>query len=365
MIMRINVNIIKTVLLLFFTFCLYSCVKNIDTTDSLHDIIKKEEILLSNKHDYFSSLAFSHNNKYLAFGNSLDGYIAIFDLAIKKEVKRLTTPYKKIDTIAFSSNNNNLFAYSESTKIKTTNKNIEFYNNRNKLTEFNISSVTQRDIFENNIVEAHFQTIFSPSGDYCISRTSPSDDYSVYNLKESKKITNYQLESMEDLIFNHDDTALISSMPVSDYHTKLIFTDLTTKTPIKIYDITNTQPLVLSFDTIAQSSNGKFIAGNAFIPQKAKDINLIVVYSLEEEKIIAQLETKHRFIDLITFSPDSRIISAAKHLSKDIELFDIKSGKKIHSIKTKDNVYAMAFSPDGRYLAAACGDEAIVWILLY
>jgi WD40 repeat protein len=65
----------------------------------------------------------------------------------------------------------------------------------------------------------------------------------------------------------------------------------------------------------------------------------------------------------VAFSPDGRLLAAASAYSTGIDLWDVDTGRKLRSFSgQKDNPTSVAFSPDGRTLASGSQDKTVrIW----
>ena len=68
------------------------------------------------------------------------------------------------------------------------------------------------------------------------------------------------------------------------------------------------------------------------------------------------------WVSCAAFSPDGKTLASASY-DKTIKLWEVSSGKELHSIEAhSDAVTTIAFSPSGKLLASASYDETIkIW----
>ncbi len=60
----------------------------------------------------------------------------------------------------------------------------------------------------------------------------------------------------------------------------------------------------------------------------------------------------------VTFSPDGRRALSAS-FDRSVRLWDVASGRELHSFPHTSRVYAVAFSPDGRQFVSGCGGDSL------
>jgi WD40 repeat protein len=72
------------------------------------------------------------------------------------------------------------------------------------------------------------------------------------------------------------------------------------------------------------------------------------------------LRTKRPAPRGLAFSPDSRLIATASEPGSVLELWEVETGRRVSTADVEGGrVCALAFSPDGRQVAAACGDGLV------
>ena len=75
----------------------------------------------------------------------------------------------------------------------------------------------------------------------------------------------------------------------------------------------------------------------------------------------AALGSDDNVVTGIAFSPDSRRVAVADTDEKAMKVWDTATGKNVHTLPIKGTSRGVAFSADGKWLAAAVGKSALVW----
>lgn len=83
------------------------------------------------------------------------------------------------------------------------------------------------------------------------------------------------------------------------------------------------------------------------------------IWDLAQRKVFLEILDRHcRSFD---FSPDSRFIAVAQH-NGPIEVYELESGRVVHSLAQQVLPYSLLFHPDGRQLAVSSAESAVVEI---
>jgi WD40 repeat protein len=111
--------------------------------------------------------------------------------------------------------------------------------------------------------------------------------------------------------------------------------------------------------SLAFSPDGRqlAVAENGGISSTAVGVQKIVLWNLEPKRITRIMSAPG--VERITFSPDGKVV-AWESCGDSVGLFDVKSGKDLHSFPAhRGSILSLAYSPDGKLLASAGGDSAI------
>lgn len=121
-----------------------------------------------------------------------------------------------------------------------------------------------------------------------------------------------------------------------------------------IPDIRPTVPVRAAISSLAFHPNGSMLALGGY-----KDIELVGT----DGKTVARLEGCASQVRGLAFSPDGKLLAAAGGSPGqfgEIKIWNVAERKEVQSIRGhRDNIFAVAFSPDGRLLATCSYDRMI------
>src|SRR5665213_1966292 len=72
------------------------------------------------------------------------------------------------------------------------------------------------------------------------------------------------------------------------------------------------------------------------------------VYSIKHPTLI--LKSDQRTVDVLAFSADGQQLALVGD-SGEVEIWEIRTARRLRTVKVSSKVFAIAFSPDGRQLA--------------
>jgi WD40 repeat protein len=106
------------------------------------------------------------------------------------------------------------------------------------------------------------------------------------------------------------------------------------------------------------------VSGVAFSPDgkrlaSASQDKTVILWDVDSRKPLATLEGHKNQVYGVAFSPDGRLASASE--DKTVILWDVDSSKLLATLEGhKNEVYGVTFSPDGKRLASASQDKTVI-----
>ncbi|HYH85054.1 MAG TPA: caspase family protein [Pyrinomonadaceae bacterium] len=114
-----------------------------------------------------------------------------------------------------------------------------------------------------------------------------------------------------------------------------------------------------SVNSVAFSPDGKTLASGS-------DDGTVKLWDAETGAQVRKLKGHAGSVRVVAFSPDSRLVATVEDASYRktdyaIKLWDAATGAEARNIQTgeRNDVYSLAFSPDGKLLAGACRDKTV------
>lgn len=266
----------------------------------------------------------AHISRFLL--SAILGYSLSQQLVVAQtpELVAQTSHYGKIGSVAFSPDSKILATGSEDGKVKL----------------WDVSS--GRELRTLTVCEASLSVVVAFSRDgLTLASGSPKNEVKLWDVITGRGLRTFKghTDGVTSIAFNRDGTLLASA---------------SRDTTIKVWDLRKSgEPLTLTGHTagitsLAFSPDGTKLASGAY-DQMTK---LWDVASGHELWTLPDQLSDKGFPIYVAFGPDGATLAAAGFYGA-VELWDIASQRKINSFSTRLPVLALAYSPDGKSVAAA------------
>ena len=310
------------------------------------------------------SLAYSSEVDNLVAAVACSTGIEFWDINTSQLVETLALYYDYISSVAFSHDSKWL-------ALKTTNRIIFWDLMKHRF-------INQIDL-DTNIKSINFTSDGKLLGD-----SYEPGGYSIYTLYPEKEIQRYEYPKIYTNVINYDKNILIAGAEneivffdlKNKLYTKFKTSDfiidylsispngkllsfISSKSIINIMNIEE-KKVIKKFGNDSETVYATFFSPDSKVLAYFGDDNTIKILNVNNGEVIAKLEEKDfREIIFLAFSPDGKFLASVGD-NKSITLWDIKNKKVAKKIVGHTNdVYFISFSPDGKFLVSLSSDKSV------
>jgi RNA polymerase sigma factor (sigma-70 family) len=332
-----------------------------------------EQRRIESKQGYLYTLAFSLDGKLLASGGSRgtgdnDGSILLWDPHTGKEKRQLEIHAKEVNKVVFSPDGKFLASSGWEDAIRlwdpATGRQVRVLTERlplsgpiafspdsTLLAEGHLDGTIRLWDASNGTEKRRWQTgsqrvftlAFSPDGKTIASAAFLESEVRLWDVAtgREKHPTQEHRGLVSFLRFSPDNKELISIS--SDR--QLLRWNLSTKAPRRQF-LWNSE----AFDPLALSPDGNILAESARYPPKSG----VRLWDVRTSKLVRELGDHQQNVWSLAFSPDGQLLASGHREEKVIHIWNVNNGKEIRQIKGfAPEVEWLCFSPDSK--ALACG----------
>lgn len=275
-----------------------------------------------------SSIAFSHDSRYLVFGSD-DHTVRVFDLSMRQEIIRMTHE-KSVNSVRFSPNGHYIVSSSWDLTARVW------------------ESSTGQEIARMTHNSPVYSAVFSPTGKYVVSGSQ--DDVRVWEITTGKEILRISDGFVYTLAFSPDGRFVLSA----GGGTAHVWEVATGNEVSRMKHNGTVRSAVFS-------PNGKLVLSTGGATA--------IVWETNTGKEIAR-KTYDKWVGNAAFSPDgSYVVSGGCDktvnnvcLQGTARVWEADTGKEIARKTYDDEAFSVHFSPDGRYVISSGGDNTDLWM---
>jgi WD40 repeat protein len=312
------------------------------------DAQRPDRILRSGHSGEISAISFSPDGRWLATGSE-DKSIRIWDLSTGRTLRILTGHTDLIWSLAFSPDAKRLASASQDGTLRLW------------------DTVNWTLLYTLNSGTTPIACRFSPDGKFLIVSNQSREEegggasIDIRDAVTTQMVRTIRLEwgTAQPLIVTPDGRLLASGGAGEDGEI-----DVATKT----WDLRNGRELAnVSVLPLAVSPDGRWIASRV----NEQDATKIIVQDAQSGKTVRSITSPDRAVSHLEFTPDSSRLLAAtgigpvSGMGSTLLMWDVATGKQLAVLPEEKNasLRALAFSPDGKFLAAGSyqGNAIRIW----
>ena len=272
------------------------------------------------------AVAFSPDGRY-ALSGSWDSSIKLWDVATGRELRTFRGHLKSVNAVAFSPNARYILSGSSDHTLKL----------------WNLASGQEIHTFKGHSNKVNTLAV-SRDGRYVVSGSSDKT-LKLWEITSGRELRTFKgrSEPVSVVAFSPDGRYTLSG----GWDKTLILWDAASGRKIGAFK-----------GHSGRITAAAFSPDSRYILSGSRDTTL-KLWRVETKKEIRTFKGHSHDINGVAFSPDGRYVLSGSNLSNDnktLKLWDVVSGKQIRSFQG-ENVESAAFSPDGRYILSAAWDR--------